>query len=87
MCLTGTERTSPASQAPVTTVSVLATSTSTCRQTKRSPAFGSSAPGSMPASQRTWKPLQIPSTGPPAAANSRTASIAGAKRAIAPARR
>ena len=49
--------------------------------------LSSSAPGSRPASQRTWKPLQMPSTGPPLAANSPTASIAGEKRAIAPARR
>ena len=34
------------------------------------PRSASSAPGSSPASQSTWKPLQIPSTGPPAAANS-----------------
>ena len=60
---------------------------STCRQTKRRPSFGSSAPGSSPASHSTWKPLQIPSTGPPSAAKAATASIAGEKRAIAPARR
>ena len=60
---------------------------STWRQTKRMLSLSSSAPGSRPASQRTWKPLQIPSTGPPPAANSATASIAGEKRAIAPARR
>ena len=52
-----------------------------------SPAFFWSAPGRSPASVSTWKPLQIPSTGPPAAAKSATAPIAGAKRAIAPARR
>ena len=40
-----------------------------------------------PASSRTWKPLQMPSTGPPAAANSATAFITGEKRAIAPVRR
>ena len=54
---------------------------------KRSSTLRSSAPGRRPASQRTWKPLQIPSTGPPSAANLATASIAGEKRAIAPARR
>ena len=68
-------------------MSALTTSSSTWRQTNRSPAFGSSAPGSIPASQRTWKPLQIPSTGPPRSANSATASITGENRAIAPARR
>ena len=31
--------------------------------------FRSIAPGSRPASSRTWNPLQMPSTGPPAAAN------------------
>ena len=36
---------------------------------KRSDVFGSSAPGSRPASQSTWKPLQIPSTRPPSRAN------------------
>ena len=37
---------------------------STWRQTKRSEMFGSSAPGSRPASHSTWKPLQMPSTEP-----------------------
>ena len=66
----------------------LALSTSsTWWQRKRSSTLRSSAPGSSPASQRTWKPLQMPSTGAPPAAASATASIAGQKRAIAPARR
>ncbi len=85
MCLTGIERTSPAAQARVKGVSALTTSTSTCRQTNRRPALGSSAPGSSPASQSTWKPLQIPSTGPPPRAYSLTDSITGEKRAMAPA--
>ena len=46
-----------------------------------------SAPGSSPASHRIWKPLQIPTTGPPRSPNSRTASMIGAHPAIAPARR
>ena len=46
-------------------VSALTTSSSTWRQTKRSDVFGSSAPGSSPASHSTWKPLQMPSTSPP----------------------
>ena len=54
---------------------------------KRRSRFGSSAPGSRPASHRTWKPLQIPSTGPPSRANAVTASMTGEKRAIAPTRR
>ena len=63
------------------------TRSATSRQTNESDAFGRSTPGSRPASQRIWKPLQIPSTGPPAAANSTTAPITGEKRAIAPQRR
>jgi hypothetical protein len=46
-----------------------------------------SAPGSSPASHRIWKPLQMPSNGPPASANPATAFIAGANRATAPVRR
>ena len=46
-----------------------------------------STPGSMPASHRIWKPLQIPITSPPASACARTACITGEKRAIAPQRR
>ena len=49
-------------------VSAFSTTTSTWRQTKRSESFGNSAPGNKPASQSTWKPLQIPSTAPPASA-------------------
>ena len=45
------------------------------------------APGSRPASSRTWKPLQMPSTGPPRSANASTAAMIGEKRAIAPVRR
>ena len=50
---------------------------------------GSSAtrPGSRPASVSTWKPLQMPITGPPSAANSATAPMTGEKRAMAPGRR
>ena len=54
---------------------------------KRRPRFFCSAPGRSPASVRTWKPLQIPTTGPPARAKAATASITGEKRAIAPGRR
>ena len=62
----------PRAHARVNGVSGFSTTTSTWRQTKRSESFGSSAPGSRPASQRTWKPLQMPSTGPPSRANSIT---------------
>src|SRR6266542_308346 len=68
---------SPGSQARVHGVAVEPTSRRTGRQTKRRPALRSSAPGSSPASQSTWKPLQMPSTGPPAAAKRRSASTAG----------
>ena len=49
--------------------------------------FRSIAPGSSPASSSTWKPLQMPSTGPPPAAKRSTARMMGEKRAIAPVRR
>jgi len=45
------------------------------------------APGSSRASHRVWKPLQMPSTGPPAFANAITSSMIGLRLAIAPARR
>ncbi len=86
-CFAGMLRRSPGAHARVNAVSALTTSRSSWRNVKRRLAFGSSAPGSSPASQSTWKPLQIPSTRPPASANSITDSIAGEKRAIAPARR
>ncbi len=59
----------------------------TSRQMNWSESFWSSTPGSSPASQRIWKPLQTPSTSPPAPANATTAAVAGEKRAIAPQRR
>ena len=45
------------------------------------------APGSSFASHRTWKPLQMPRRGPPAAANSLTAVMTGENCAMAPVRR
>ena len=87
MCLAGIDSRSPSSQAFVNGVSACSTTRSTWRQTKRSVLFGSSAPGSRPASHSTWKPLQMPSTGPPSRANAITDSMIGAKRAIAPTRR
>ncbi len=77
----------PGSQREVKGVSVRSTRIVTSRQTNESDAFGRSAPGRRPASQRIWKPLQMPSTSPPSAAKSATACIAGEKRAIAPQRR
>ena len=46
-------------------VSVCSTRTWTCSQRYFSPRLRSIAPGSRPASSRIWKPLQMPSTGPP----------------------
>ena len=47
----------------------------------------SARPGSSPDSQRIWKPLQMPRTSPPSAANLRTDSMTGENFAIAPVRR
>ena len=68
-------------------VRVDSTMTGTSAQTNSSWRFGRNTPGSSPASQRIWNPLQMPITGPPSSANARTASITGAVRAIAPQRR
>ena len=59
----------------------------TSRHTNRRPWLRTSAPGSRPASQRIWKPLQMPSTGIPARPASTTGPITGERAAIAPARR
>ena len=53
----------------------------------RRPAFLVSAPGSRCASQRIWKPLQMPSTGSPALAAGISSPITGENLAIAPQRR
>ena len=65
----------------------LTTSNSTNLQTYLSPAFRSRAPGSIPASQSTWKPLQMPATATPRSAASATGVITGERAAMAPARR
>src|SRR5207253_2640622 len=52
-----------------------------------SDAFRTSAPGSSPASQRIWKPLQLPRTAPPSSAKRRSSYVPGESLAIAPARR
>ena len=57
------------------------------RQTKVWTSLRISAPGSRWASQSTWKPLQMPSTGMPASAARMTSLITGANRAMAPQRR
>ena len=68
-------------------VSVRSTRTCTCSQRYCSDRLRSIAPSSSPASSRIWKPLQKPTTGPPAAANASTLFMTGEKRAIAPVRR
>ena len=49
--------------------------------------FWINVPGSSPDSKRTWNPLQIPNTLPPALAKRITEFITGEKLAMAPARR
>ncbi len=68
-------------------VSVTSTRTGTMRDTNLMPRLRTIAPGRSPASSSTWKPLQIPRTGPPRSANLATAGMIGEKRAIAPVRR
>ena len=59
----------------------------TSRQMKLRLALRISAPGSIPASVRIWKPLQTPSTDTPRSAAALTARITGERAAIAPERR
>jgi len=73
--------------AAVNGVSVCSTRTGTSCDTNLMRSLRTMAPGSSPASSRTWKPLQMPSTGPPRSANALTAAMIGEKRAIAPVRR
>ena len=61
--------------------------TRTTRSMNRRPALRVSAPGSRCASQRIWKPLQMPRTGSPARAAGMSSPITGANRAMAPQRR
>ena len=53
-----------ASQREVKGVSARSTASATSRYANASDAFGRSVPGSSPASQRIWNPLQIPRTSP-----------------------
>ena len=73
--------------AEVKGVAVVSTRMCTWRQMKRRPVLRISAPGRSPASQRIWKPLQMPRTRPPDCANFATARITGENRAMAPVRR
>ena len=83
----GTCSSVPTATPRVSTERAEATRTPAVVHKKRSPRFFCSAPGRRPASVRTWKPLQMPTTGPPAAANAATAPMTGEKRARAPGRR
>ena len=71
----------------MSTVDVVSTRSSTVSHRNFRPAFFCSAPGSSRASQSTWKPLQMPTTGPARGRELATACITGEKRAIAPVRR
>ena len=68
-------------------VSVCSMRTQMCSQWNFRSRLRSIAPGSSPASSSTWKPLQMPRTGPPRRAKSVTAVMIGENRAIAPVRR
>ena len=83
----GTTTSSPWSKDPVQAVVTDSTRRRCSVQTKRWWSLRMRAPGSRWASVRTWKPLQMPSTGIPALAAATTSSMTGAKRAIAPQRR
>ena len=83
----GMVSTVPTATPPVAMVSSRSTRTWTACERNFTVLLRSMAPGRRPASCRTWKPLQMPSTGPPFAANSVTARMMGLKRATAPVRR
>ena len=68
-------------------VLALETSSATDLQTYLSFSLRSRAPGRRPASQRIWKPLQMPTTGMPSLAACTTAFITGLWAAMAPQRR
>ena len=77
----------PGLKSDVQVVSADSTRRSWSLQTKVRTSLRINAPGSRWASQRIWKPLQIPSTGMPAFACLVTSAITGANREIAPQRR
>ena len=62
----GMTSSSPTAAPDVSTDDVEDTTTRAGSQRKRRRPFFCSAPGSSPASVRTWKPLQMPTTGPAA---------------------
>ncbi len=83
----GIRSSDPTATSRVSTEACDATRNVTVWQRNRRPAFFCKTPGSNPASHSTWNPLQMPTTGPPDAAKSATASITGENRAMAPGRR
>jgi hypothetical protein len=83
----GSSITSPSSKARVQGVSAFSTRQWTRSHWNRALALVVNVPGASDASQPICAPLQIPSTGLPAAAAARTSSITGARAAMAPARR
>ncbi len=73
-----------ASSAWVNGVSSRSAAMATRWPANRSDALRNSAPGTSPASARTWNPLQMPRTSPPSAAKAATARITGLNRAMTP---
>ena len=67
----GITSSSPTGRPEVRTEAVEVTTTRAGWHRKRRRPFFWSAPGSSPASVRTWKPLQMPTTGPPGRAKRR----------------
>ena len=77
----------PFSKRDVQAVSVFSTRSHSSRQMKCMSRLRPMAPGRRPASQRIWKPLQMPSTGIPPRAAVMTSPMTGAMEAMAPQRR
>src|SRR2546430_2720681 len=68
----GRRSTSPGAASAVSEERMVSTRQSTVWHRKVRLAFFCSAPGSKPASVSTWKPLQMPTTGPPAPRRARS---------------
>ena len=77
----------PASKSEVQAVEAFSTTSRWSTQLNLRWSLRISAPGSRWLSVSTWKPLQMPSTGSPPRAAGTSASMTGAKRAMAPQRR
>ena len=78
---------SPLANAQVHVVSMVSTRSRSLRQMNCWLALRIMAPSRRCASQRIWKPLQMPSTGMPLLAASMTVSMTGLNREMAPQRR